>query len=137
MAESDKLLSVIGQVSEASFQKVSSYTRVPEILPCAFDLTVEAWLERISFWGTLKMTRDNPETKRRETLTKRKLIDVLADSSLLSVTSKWAFKKLTFKSVEITRNYIDQVNKKMRDKIVVDIELDDDIKFIMNYWKNK
>jgi len=122
------LVETLTKINEDNYQRISSYTRVPEILPCVFDQTVEFWLERISLWGKLKIVRDNPETRRKEKLTKGQLIKVLAEPSLLSVTSKWKFNKLTFKSVEILRNYVDQANKKMRDKIVVDIELDENAK---------
>ena len=127
-----ELVETLAKINEQSYQRISAYTRVPEILPCVFDQTVEFWLERISFWGKVKIVKN-----KREKLTKRQLVDLLADSSLLSVTSKWRFNKLTFKSVEISRSYVDQANKKVKDVVVVDIELDDDIKFIMNYWKNK
>jgi len=104
----------------------------PEILPCAFDINLERWLYRISFWGKLKIVHLDPVVGRKQTITQNQLTKLLSDPTMLNTFGKWTVKKLDIKSIEIWRDYKEFGGKKRHETIIVDIELKDAIKKALN-----
>jgi len=107
---------------------VRTKVMVPEVLPCLFDTTVDFWLERIDIWGDLIITWKNPDTGRKEKITKAKLLNILTDDTMINLFGKWGVDKLSFKSVRISRKYIGLDGKKKDEEIIIDIDLTDDLK---------
>jgi hypothetical protein len=118
-------------VNEITYQDIRAMLRVPEVLPCAFDGGMEFWLERISFWGKLNIVHTDPTTKRRNKITKGELLHMLSDPTLLNTFGRWSVRKLTFKSVELYRDFIGQDGRKYNERVIVDIEIDPEIKKAM------
>ena len=114
--------------SPQDLEEVRSLMRVPEILPCAFDKTVQFWLWRISFWGKLMITHYDPITNKKQKLTKGQLEKLMFDDNSISVYGKWNIEKLSYKSVRQYRDYMGNDGRVRHEWIVIDIDLNDDIK---------
>ena len=114
-------------IDEISYQELEVIMRSPEIMPCAFDGSMEFWIERVSLWGTPIITYKGPDG-RKEKLTKGKFLELMGDPTLLNTFGKWNLKKLSIKSVEIFRNYYGPDGKKHNESIIVDIDLKPHIK---------
>jgi hypothetical protein len=101
---------------------------VPEVMPCMFDVTVEAWIMRLEFWGKLIISWKDPDRWMKQKITKSKLLELLTDDTMLNIFGRWQAEKLTVKSVKLYRRYIGLDGKKKHEEIVIDIDLDDDLK---------
>jgi hypothetical protein len=102
--------------------------RVPEILPCAFDSTVQFWLKRIKFWGRLNVKYIDIDGRKHNATAADFEEAMTQPDELIKVFGKWWMKKLSLKSFEASREFTDQSGKKRKETYIVDIELDDDIK---------
>jgi len=123
--------------AEPPYAHIRELSRVPEVMPCAFDVTIDFWLDRINLWGKLHITRTDPYTKKKEKLTKSKLLDIVTDPTLLNVAGKWNFKKLSLTSVEMYREYVDLAGKKVKESVIIEVELDPVIQGVIDYWKKR
>lgn len=126
-AEQFNLEKYLEDVSEVSTQHIRMLLRAPEVLPCAFDRTMEFWLARIGLWGRLIIDYYPPDSRRRERITKNRLIGILTDPTLLNTFGRWNTKKLSIKSVELSRRYKGYDRKDKTERIVIDIDLKPDL----------
>lgn len=101
--------------------------RVPEILPCSFDDTVEFWLKRIEFWGKLKIKYTDPEGKTKNISTSEFEKAMTEPEEIVRVFGKWDMKKKSIKSFEASREFYDNSGKKRKETYFVDIDLDRDL----------
>lgn len=113
---------------DASSDPVRLALRVPEILPCAFDSTVQFWLKRIQFWGKLNVKYIDPDGKKHNVSARDFEEAMTQPDELIKVFGKWWMNKKSLKSFEASREFTDQSGKKKKETYIVDIELDDDIK---------
>lgn len=122
-------INTFNKISEkGQYDDVLDELAVPEVMPCMFDATIEAWLMRLEFWGKLILTWKDPDKWRKEKITKNKLLDLLTDDTMLNTLGKWEVEKMTFKSVKLHRRYIGLDGKKKYEEIIIDIDLDDELK---------
>lgn len=104
----------------------------PEVLPCDFDKTFEAWLYRIGIWGKINFIyRDNFKKRR---LTEKEFLTMMADNSELDESDPWDVIKKGYKTVLFRRSYRDQKGKRHKESILVDIDLKPSIKKSMKMF---
>jgi len=100
----------------------------PEVLPCAYDLTVGGWLYRLKFWGKPDITWFHPTTGEKEKMTESQLNYYLSGMEFLQNFGKWHLHKVSFKSFEMSRRWKGEDGKMIDEKIAVDIDLNDNVK---------
>ena len=100
----------------------------PEVLPCAYDLTVGRWLYRLKFWGKPDIIWFHPTTGEKEKMTESQLNCYLSGIEFLQNFGKWYLHKVSFKSFEMSRRWKGADGKMISEKITVDIDLNDNVK---------
>jgi len=119
------------EVSEVSGQLIRALVRNPDVLPCAADRTIDFWLDRLSLWGKLQVKYYAPDSRWGKRITTSRLLAILTDPNMVNVFGKWQHKKLSVKSVEISRAYRGYDGRVHREKLIVDIDLDPDMKMAL------
>ena len=118
---------------EDKYQDLRIMLAQPEVMPCYFDNTIEAWLYRIGMWGKLqvKHTDTNPTINRW--ITVGELEKLLTDDSTLNTFGNWNAEKLTYKSLVLKRDYVGPDGRKHKERLWIDIELKPEIKRGMKF----
>ena len=111
-----------------TIEKARMLLRNPEVLPCAADRTMEFWLTRIGLWGELKITYINSATRTKERITKDRLLRLLTDQASISTNGRWDTKKLSVKSLEVSRSYRDSNRRRCNERILIDVDLKPELK---------
>jgi hypothetical protein len=100
----------------------------PEMLPQPFDVTFEGWLKRLSLWGDLKVTWNNPEGFGKKKINKSQFIRQLSDPNLLKAFGKWQFQQYHVNKMDVYRKYVGLDGKKRVDKYRMEIKLKPELK---------
>lgn len=101
----------------------------PDPRPCDFDITFEAWLMRISMWGKIKITHNDPGFGiKGESISKDKFIDVLTDDSTVKVSGKWKIELIDINKVRMAREYRTLSGKNVTEEFLVEIDLKPELK---------
>ncbi len=119
----------VGVINEATEQEIKRL-RKPEILPMSFELTIDAWLARLAFWGKIKYYHQEPTSKiksyfgKRKEVSKNKFIDLVTNTDLVSMFGKWVAKKTALNKMYFMREFIDPIDGVMKnEKMFVEIDL--------------
>jgi len=103
----------------------------PDIRPGLFDGTVDGWLDRITHWGKLKITWNNPESFGNKKLTRAQLVTHLIDPHLNKAFGEFKNERKDVNKLLIYRDYMGLNGKKYTDKFTIHIELKPELKKAM------
>jgi len=104
----------------------------PEVLPCVFDKTFEAWLYRIGIWGKINfLYQDNGRRKR---ITQGEFLKMMQANNMINAFGSWEVKKTGYKSVRFERDFKDREGKRHKERIDIDIDLKPSIKQAMKMF---
>jgi len=111
-------------LSASSIKQLRAELAVPEILPCTFDVTIPGWLERIGYWGKVRIWHKDPERRRmKQKVTSRQFVDRLSDDSVNRMFGKWTIDKKGLSKVEFHRDYIGASGKHFTEVFYINVEL--------------
>ena len=96
----------------------------PEIRPCTFDRTLQAWICRISNWGKLTITYINQEFKEKRIVTPEKFIEIVANDDLNKLIGLFGVEGISATKCKLYRKYLGHDNKKYKEEFIFEIELD-------------
>ncbi|MBC8555020.1 MAG: DnaJ domain-containing protein [Candidatus Brocadiales bacterium] len=120
--------SAIQNITENDNPKSTSNINHPDIGPGLFDVTVEAWLFRISKWGKLNFRYQEPGTLRKKTITRAKFEMLLTNEGLIRALGGWTNDWIAVNKLEIFRTYQNVEGKKVTERLFVTIDLNPEIK---------
>ena len=103
----------------------------PDIRPGLFDGTVDGWLARISHWGKLNITWNNPESWGKKKLTKEQLVKHLINPHLNKAFGQYKTERKDVNKLLIYRDYIGLNGKRYTDKFIIKIDLKPELKKAM------
>jgi hypothetical protein len=101
---------------------------VPDMRPGLFDVTIEAWLKRISLWGSVEIEHYDPELKRKRKLSTREFIRKVTEPNFMKEFGKWSIDEIDVNKIVIYRDYVGLNGKKYREKFFVTIDLKKELK---------
>jgi hypothetical protein len=102
---------------------------VPDVRPCDFDVTFEAWLDRLSIWGKIRIKHTDPEFRFRGEVTQKKFLDKMAnDSYMVKAFGKWELERTALNKCRLWRDYVGLDGKKYTEEFLVEVELKPDWK---------
>jgi len=111
-------------LTKTEIDKMKGELATPEILPCAFDVTIQGWLERIGHWGQIKILHKNPEKWRgKRKVTIQRFIKGLEPDAITKYFGKWEFVKKGLTKVQCHRTYLGVDGKKYVEKFFVSVKL--------------
>jgi len=110
--------------AELTEEELKNMLITPEIRPCTFDLTLEAWIYRISNWGKLTITYINQEFKEKRIVTPTKFIEMATDDQLNKVLGLFGVEGISATKCKLYREYLGLNNKKYKEEFIFEIELD-------------
>jgi len=94
-----------------------------DIRPQPSDVTIAAWLFRISQWGPMTITHFNPESKIKRVITQDEFIKIVDDPELNRLYGTWDGDRLDIDRLVWFRNYVGIDGKKYCEKFHIDIDL--------------
>ena len=118
-------------LSKAELAQMKKEFAHPSILPAAFDITIEAWLHRISMWGVMHFKYKKPGNWSARTINQTQFLDIMFDDALLPLIGKWHFKDLKINKLSIYREYIGANGKKKKQEFILTIDLRKEIKQLL------
>ena len=120
-------------LSKADIARYRKELSVPDLRPAQFDITFEAWLRRIGYWGRVKIEHIDPEVsgRRKKKVSQREFINRVSDPELNRIFGTWSINQPDFHIVWIERDYLGLNGKKYKEKFIVTVDLRPDIKKAM------
>jgi len=102
----------------------------PDARPGQWDLTLDAWLLRISLWGKIKITHNNPDAKiRNASMPYDQLVDYADDQRRNAEYGKFSIENPKINSVRFVRSFNSQESGEMvTEEIIVEIDLSEEQK---------
>jgi len=94
-----------------------------DIRPIESDVTIAAWLFRISQWGPMTITHFNPESKIKRVITQDEFIKIVGDPELNRLYGTWDGDRLDINRLVWFRNYVGIDGKKYCEKFHIDIDI--------------
>lgn len=119
-------------LSQAEVARLQAKIASPDIRPGAFDVTLEAWLKRISLWGKLDILHNDPEFKKKEKISQSQMIKRVTDDQLIRMLGQWDIDRKDINVVELFREYAGVDGKKKRESFLITIDLKPEIKKALN-----
>lgn len=122
LSDTDVLLSEA--LTKAEIERMKDELATPEILPCAFDVSIDGWLWRIEKWGDVRIRHKDPETFRgKQKISRRVFLSRIGDESLNKMFGQWTIQKKGLTKVVFYRDYIGMAGKHFREQFIVDVKL--------------
>lgn len=115
------------KISPETLAQIREDFATPDVRPCAFDVTVPAWLHRISQWGRIEIIYYDPESRTKDNVTQQQFKDRITDPSLAEL-GKWHIERTDVNKVRVFREYIDISGKKRVEKFKVTVHLKPELK---------
>lgn len=110
-------------LTKASIARMRSEIASPEIRPCAFDVSIAGWIERLSLWGKIKFTYIDPDTRAKQVVSRKQFIDRVNDETLTQMFGRWSVEERDINKVALVRKYQGLDGRKKVEKFLIDIEL--------------
>ena len=96
----------------------------PDIRPCVFDETFEAWLYRIGLWGKIEITYNDPEYKiKNRVITQDKFIKKVGNPDVNRILGQWSMDRKNVTKMEMFREYVGMDGKKYRESFIIEVTL--------------
>jgi hypothetical protein len=119
-------------LSRADVALLKQQLSYPDVRPCTFDESFEAWLYRIGLWGKVEIVYNDPEFKvKNRTLTQAKFIEKVTNDAVQKILGKWSIDRKEMNRVELYREYVGMTGKKYRESFMVTVELKPELKKAM------
>lgn len=116
-------------LSKADVELIKKQLSHPDIRPCAFDETFEAWLYRISLWGKIEIIYNDPEFKiKNKNITQANFIKKVTNDGLMKILGRWSIDRKEVNKVELFREYLGMDGKKYHESFMIKIELNPGLK---------
>jgi len=102
----------------------------PTIMPQPFDVTLEAWLHRLSLWGKVKVKHSDPELSGwgKKQVSASQMIKKLADPSLLKAFGVWSIDEVDVNKLTLKRDYVGLNGKRYKEQFFVEVDLKPELK---------
>ena len=98
----------------------------PDMRPCDFDGTLEAWLLRLTIWGTVGIKHNKPEEKINwKTISNDTFLDLVGDKELNKLHGLWNIDQLTSIRLVFYRKYTSYDGKNYKEEFDVEVKLKD------------
>jgi len=115
-----------GKLSQEESARIRRELAHPDVRPCTFDVTFEAWLRRLSLWGKIRIVHIDPELtgRAKKEVTQGQFIKRVTDPEL----GRWHTEALDYNKVVLYRNYVGYDGKTYREQFIVTVDVKDEIK---------
>jgi len=122
------------KVSDEDRKRIETMLALPDMKPYDEDGSLEAWLLRISLWGKIRITQDNPissgNVKNREISTDD-FLDHVDNRTMNSVFGKWEIKELAINKLMFYRTCWGIDGKNKQETITVEVALRPDLENLL------
>lgn len=115
-------------LSPSEVARIKSQLGSSDFRPQAFDVTLEAWLKRISLWGKINIVHNDPELRRKKKISQSQFIRLATDDQLLKMLGQWDIDRKDVNKVELFREYVGIDGKKKKESFLVTVDLNSEIK---------
>jgi len=123
----EEVLKDAKKVTEGDLRKLyegnSGIYASTDIRPQPSDVTIAAWLYRISQWGPLTITHYNPESKIKRVITQDEFIQKVSDPELNKLFGTWDGDRLDIDKAVWFRDYVGLDGKKYQEKFTIEVDL--------------
>lgn len=92
--------------------------------------TLEAWLYRISRWGSIKITRKDPEDKINKEITRDEFLDYVDNQIRNNYRGRWDVNQEDVNIIKFSRRFWSILGKEIIEEMVVTVNLRPEIKKI-------
>lgn len=100
----------------------------PDPRPNADDGTLEGWLYRISFWGTVKIFHNNPDDGIKKSMTNSQFLNYVDDQEKNQAYGQWSIDVPRINKIIFYRIFWSVQGKDVTEQLIVDINLRPDLK---------
>jgi hypothetical protein len=96
----------------------------PEVRPCDFDVTFEAWIMRLELWGQVTYYHKDPEHSwGKKKITKSEFLKKVTDDRLNKMFGIWDTKRKGLTTCILMRDYLAPNGKHYKEQFVIDVKL--------------
>ena len=110
-------------------EELKTMLAYPDMMPCDFDQTFEAWLYRISLWGKINIVMEDPENgvKSRD-ITNDQFLSIIGDKEDNKAFGTWHANQISVNKIEFYRKYMAFNGRYYTKKLIVDVSLNANLK---------
>lgn len=114
--------------TDAERELINKKLSYPDMRPCDFDGSLEAWLLRISLWGDVTITRNHPEDRiKGKVVGPNAFLDRVGDYELTAERGFWSMEQLAVDKIAFSRKYLAYDGKQYKEEFIVEIKLKSDL----------
>jgi hypothetical protein len=132
---SQKYAKDLSKVKTSPEQKkhIEKMLALPDARPSLGDVTLSAWLLRVSLWGKLHIKHNNPDEKvRNVSMSYEQLISYMDDQRRNATYGKWVIEYPKINLVKFVRKFYSfLLGKETVEEIIVEIDLREDLKALL------
>jgi len=114
--------------SDVEKKRIDKMLAYPDPRPMDFDVTLEAWILRISNWGKIKITHKNPEDGINRTMSTHEFLYYLDDQDRNAAYGLFNVEVPKIELVRYYREFWSIYGKKVTEEILVAIDLKPSLK---------
>lgn len=96
----------------------------PDMRPCDFDGTLEAWLLRLTVWGTVEIKHNDPENGQKgRVVSNDYFLDKVGNAEANKLYGLWNIDQLATNRLIFYRRYQDMEGKNRKEEFDIEIKL--------------
>jgi hypothetical protein len=120
------------QLSPEDKKRVETMLALPDMRPYDEDGTLEAWLLRISIWGKIKITQNDPANGvKNRSMSNDNFLDHVDNQELNKLFGKWEIEVMEVNKLRFYRTNWGLDGKDKEEEMVVEVDLRDDLKKLL------
>ena len=113
-------------------KRVETMLALPDMRPYDEDGNLEAWLLRISLWGKIKITQNDPANGiRNKNMSNDNFLDHVDNQELNKLFGKWEINVMEVNKLRFYRTNWGLDGKDKEEEMVVEVDLRDDLKKLL------
>ena len=116
------------QASEEEKRLTDLKLSYPDLRPQDFDGSLEAWLVRVSIWGTIKITHKNPEDNINKPMSEDHFLAYIDNQDRNAVYGVFQVDTPKINQITYSRKFWAITGKEVTEEIIVDVDLKPNLK---------
>ena len=125
-------------IKEYSQDELKTMLAHPDMRPCDFDHSLEAWLYRISLWGNITIKHNDPENGIQDKeISQDDFLNVVSNNEDNQVFGLWSIDQKTVNRLVFYRKYLAYNGKNYKEEFDVEVKLKDSLQKALDNTKRK
>lgn len=125
-------------IKEYTTDELKDMLAHPDMRPQDFDHSLEAWLYRISLWGSITIKHNDPENGiQNKEASQSEFLDTMANEEDNNVFGLWSIDQKTVNRLVFYRKYLAYDGKNYKEEFDIEVKLKDSLQQALTGAKRK